>query len=130
MPHSIESLYVFTDKNGNPFKEVKHSFATALRKAGITDFRFHDCRHTASSLMVMAGIDLVTIKELLGHKSLSMTMRYAHLAPGHKRKAVNTLDEILSNGKQELRNVDNISRSKNFVHNFTARERRRFSKSL
>ncbi len=91
MPHSVESLYVFTDKNGNPFKEVKHSFTTALKKAGITDFRLHDCQHTASSVMVMAGIDLVTIKELLGHKSLTMTLRYAHLAPGHKRKAVNTL---------------------------------------
>ncbi len=68
----------------------------------------------------MAGIDLVTIKELLGHKSLSMTMRYAHLAPGHKHKAVNTLDEILSNGEQELKNADNVSRSENFVHNFTA----------
>ncbi len=70
--------------------------------------------------MAMAGIDLVTIKELLGYKSLSMTMRYTHLAPGYKRKAVNTLDEILSNGEQELKNADNVSRSENFVHNFTA----------
>ena len=130
IPHSVESVYVFTDRNGRPYKEATHSFATASRKAGIRDFRFHDCRHTASSLMVMAGIDLVTIKELLGHKSFSMNMRYAHLAPRHKHKAVNTLDEIFSNGEQELKNVDNASRSENFVHNFTARERRRFPKSL
>ncbi len=67
--------------------------------------------------MVMAGIDLVTIKELLGHKSLSMTMRYAHLAPGHKRKAVNTLDEILKNSEQEQKDADIVPKNKNFVHN-------------
>ncbi len=44
-------------------------------------------------------------------------MRYAHLAPGHKRKAVNTLDDILRNDEQELKDVENVSKNKNFVHN-------------
>jgi integrase len=101
MPHSIESLYVFTDRDGNPYKSIKHSFSTALRKAGIYDFRFHDCRHTFASHLVMAGVDLVSVKELLGHKSLKMTLRYAHLAAGHKRKAVNTLDRLLQNRQDE-----------------------------
>ena len=95
MPHSIESIHVFTDRDGNPYKSIKHSFSTALRKAGIHDFRFHDCRHTFASHLVMAGVDLVSVKDLLGHKSLTMTLRYAHLASGHKRKAVNTLDRLL-----------------------------------
>lgn len=95
MPHSIESDYVFTDKNGNPYKEVKHSFATALRKANICDFRFHDLRHTFASHLIMNGVNLVSVKELLGHRDLSMTMRYAHLAPGFKRKAVNVIDKLL-----------------------------------
>ena len=88
IPHSIESVYVFTDKDGNPYKSNKRSFSTALRKAGIRDFKFHDLRHTFASHLVMAGVDLTSVKELLGHKSLKMTLRYAHLAPGHKIKAV------------------------------------------
>jgi integrase len=49
----------------------------------------------------MAGVDLVSVKDLLGHKSLTMTLRYAHLASGHKRKAVNTLDRLLKK-RQEV----------------------------
>ena len=74
MPHSIESVYVFTDEKGNPYKSVNRSFNTALRKAEIYDFRFHDLRHTFASQLVMKGVDLTTVKELLGHKSLSMTL--------------------------------------------------------
>ncbi len=49
----------------------------------------------------MAGVDLISVKELLGHKSLAMTTRYAHLSPSHKRKAVNTLDNVLKNSQKE-----------------------------
>ena len=112
IPHSIESIYVFTDRDGNPYKSVKKSFSTALKKAGIRDFRLHDCRHTYASQMVMNGVDLTTVKDLLGHKSLTMTLRYAHLAPEHKRKAVNILDKVLSNNQTE-NSVHNL------VHNFT-----------
>ena len=112
MPHSIESIYAFTDRDGNLYKSVKKSFSTALRKAGIRDFRLHDCRHTYASQMVMNGVDLATVKDLLGHKSLAMTMRYAHLSPRHKRKAVNILDKVLSNNQTE-NSVHNL------VHNFT-----------
>jgi integrase len=101
MPHSIESIYVFTDRDGDPYKEVKKSFRTALMKAGISDFRFHDLRHCFASHLVMAGVDLVSVKELLNHKSLTMTMRYSHLSHGHKRKAVNILDKVLSHDQTE-----------------------------
>ncbi len=50
----------------------------------------------------MAGVDLISVKEFLGHKSLTMTMRYAHLAPEHKRKAVNTLDSVLKNTEKNI----------------------------
>ena len=72
-----ESPYIFCEKSGLPFKNLRKSFFTALKKAGIINFRFHDLSHTFASQLVMSGVDLNTVRELLGHKSLEMTLRYA-----------------------------------------------------
>ena len=85
------SPYIFCNKDGKPFYNVRKSFFTALKKAGIINFRFHDLRHTFASHLVMAGVDLNTVRELMGHKSLEMTLRYSHLSPDHKRRAVEVL---------------------------------------
>lgn len=88
--------YVFTAQTGKPFKDIKTGFVSACRRAGIKDFRFHDLRHTFASHLVMNGVEILTVKELLGHKTLAMTLRYAHLAPSHKVKAVDILNSAMS----------------------------------
>lgn len=92
VPKHPESPYVFCYKNGKPYTSVKKSFHTALKKCGIISFRFHDLRHTYCSQLAMNGVDLKTIQELIGHKTIEMTMRYSHLSPSHKRRAINLLD--------------------------------------
>jgi hypothetical protein len=93
----LDVPYVFYDPaTGKPYQDIKRSFKTACRRVKIRDFRFHDLRHTFASHLVMAGQDITTVKELLGHKTLTMTLRYAHLAPSHKVKAVEVLDSILN----------------------------------
>jgi len=104
----LDVPYVFYDPaTGKPYQDIKRSFNSALRRAGIRDFHFHDLRHTFASHLVMAGVDLTTVKELLGHKTLTMTLRYAHLAPSHKVKAVNILDNVLGE-KPSAQKVHNL----------------------
>jgi len=61
--------------------------------AGIPDFSWYCLRHTFASRLVMAGVDLRTVQELLGHKSVAMTVRYSHQAPAHTLAAVERLTE-------------------------------------
>jgi len=70
-------------------------FSSALKKAGIKDFRFHDLRHTFGSHLVMQGVDLRTVQQLMGHKEISITMRYSHLSPEYVQKAMERLDNLL-----------------------------------
>lgn len=95
------SPYVFHKKDGEPYKDVRKLFETALKKSGIIDFRFHDLRHTFASHLVMMGVDLKTIQELMGHKSIEMTLRYSHLSPAHKRSAIERLGaQMVTNWSQ------------------------------
>jgi len=85
--------HVFTFE-GKAISGVKSSFRTAVKNAGIEDFRFHDLRHTFASQLIMKGGDLKDVQELLGHKTMTMTLRYAHLSQHHKKKAVNLLNGL------------------------------------
>lgn len=86
-----DSPYVFCNVKGESYANVRKSFFTAVKKSDIINFRFHDLRHTFASHLVMNGVDLNTVRELLGHKSLEMTIRYSHLSPDYKHRAVANL---------------------------------------
>ena len=99
---------VFFNGQGERFGNVRKSFDTAVRKSGISDFRFHDLRHTFASNLVMAGVDIMTVKELMGHKTLEMTLRYSHLAPSHKTRAINILDRVMSQNPPQAGEAQNV----------------------
>ncbi|MFC1574159.1 tyrosine-type recombinase/integrase [Candidatus Latescibacterota bacterium] len=88
--HTLRSIdrsphidWVWHDKHGRPYADVRKSFMAAVKRAKITDFTFHDLRHTFASNFVMAGGSLAALKTLLGHESMRMVMRYVTLAQGH-----------------------------------------------
>ncbi|MCA9469856.1 MAG: site-specific integrase, partial [Nitrospira sp.] len=90
----LTSPYVFPSPNNplnprSPICFIAKVFKPALRKAGILDGRWHDLRHTAASRRVMAGVDLYAVKEILGHRDIGTTARYAHLSPGFLQEAIN-----------------------------------------
>jgi integrase len=78
---------------------VKKSFKGACRRVGIKNLRFHDLRHTFATRLVAKGIDIVSIKSLLGHSSVKVTERYTHSYIEQKRRAI----EIL--GQDQSQNV-------------------------
>jgi len=85
---SVSNGIVFFSKNGLKLDNIKKSWGKLLQETQINDFVFHDLRHTFASKLVMAGVDLNTVRELLGHADIKMTLRYTHLAPEHKASAV------------------------------------------
>jgi integrase len=88
---STRSGLVFPGKNGKRFDNIRTAWKSALKAASVQNFRWHDLRHTFASRLVMGGVDLNTVRELLGHADYQMTLRYAHLAPEHKAAAVEKL---------------------------------------
>ncbi len=78
--------------NGKPLVDIKSMWKSILKDADIQDFRFHDLRHTFASKLVVKGAPLYMVQRLLGHSTLEMTMRYAHLSPESTAQAVALLD--------------------------------------
>ena len=90
----INVKYVFFNPHTlKPYKDIKKAFSAALGKSHILDFRFHDLRHTFASQLVMKSVDLATVRDLMGHKDIKMTLRYSHLSKTHLKDAVNVLNK-------------------------------------
>jgi integrase len=89
--HSSGDVLVFPVKGGKRLTNVNTSWHGLLQDARITGFTWHDLRHSFASKLVMVGVSLAVVRELLGHADLTMTLRYAHLAPDHKAAAVERL---------------------------------------
>ena len=103
IPRRLDSPYVFPGKEGKTLVNIRRRSLKALKEAGIEGFVFHALRHTFASHLVMAGVDLMPVKEFLGHKRLEMTLRCAHLVPGHKRAAINDWTPIWTPDKKKGR---------------------------
>ena len=95
-PSRLKSPWVFPSEAGDtPIDArnyVRRTFLPALKTAEIQGLRWHDLRHTFASRLVMAGADLRTVQELMGHKTIAMTLRYSHLSPAHQLDAVQRLN--------------------------------------
>ena len=90
----------FCNRDGTLYRSFRSAFERAVRKAGIPDFTFHDLRHAFASRLVTAGVDVFTMKELLGHRDISMTMRYTYLSSNHKLTAVGKLEQFAAKSQQ------------------------------
>ena len=102
---SSRNVFVY---NSRVVQKVHKGFKAALKRAGIEDFRFHDLRHTFASHVIMRGGSMKDVQELLGHKTMTMTLRYAHLSQEHKKIAVNLLNGLTRPNKPAMsQNVTN-----------------------
>jgi integrase len=79
---------VFPSIDGARLNNINKSWAGVIKIAGLENFKFHDLRHTFASKLVQAGVDLNTVRELLGHSEIATTLIYSHLSPGNLRAAV------------------------------------------
>jgi|RhiMetdeSRZDD1v2_1073273.scaffolds.fasta_scaffold495855_1 integrase len=91
----LDTLFVFPNDQGKRYFRFRETFENAVKRAGIADFHFHDLRHTAASYLAMNGASLHEIAEVLGHKTLAMVKRYAHLSEGHTRSVVERMNRAV-----------------------------------
>jgi integrase len=93
-----DNPYIFPGKiTGNQINNPQKAFGRVLKKAGISDFRIHDLRHTHASIAINNGASLYEVQHLLGHSQSKTTSRYAHLADETLRKVSDTISNRIAN---------------------------------
>ncbi|CZI81542.1 TPA: tyrosine-type recombinase/integrase [Legionella pneumophila subsp. pneumophila] len=92
--------FVFPNHEFTKPIDLRTPFETAVKRAGITDFRWHDLRHSCASYLAMNNASLAEIAEILGHKTLQMVKRYAHLSDAHTSKVVASMNEKIFNNNR------------------------------
>lgn len=105
--------WVFCDEKGQRIGNVRRAFETACRRIGLKDFRIHNLRHTCAAWLVRAGVALAEARDLLGHASITMTERYAHLAPENVWAAVAVLDSVSRSG--HVASADQERKPRNYL---------------
>jgi integrase len=94
--NTLPTTLIFpSPQTGKKINTCKTAWGSLLKRAKIENFRWHDMRHDFASQLVMRGVDLNTVRDLLGHADIKMTLRYAHLAPENRLQAVKILDKDL-----------------------------------
>ena len=97
---NLKTPYVFAGRHHTYAQFPRGAWETALTKAKIKDFTFHDCRHSAASELAMNGASLHEIAAVLGHKTLAMVQRYAHLSEQHTMSVVERMNNaVFGDGK-------------------------------
>tara|TARA_R110001592_G_C13126886_1_gene746275 strand:+ start:116 stop:736 length:621 start_codon:yes stop_codon:yes gene_type:complete len=99
------SKYIFTNKNGGPRNHSTKGIRNAMERAGLSEFRVHDLRHSLASKLVQNGMSLQEVSEILGHSNISMTMRYAHLESTETAKKARDVLNRLNDSKPVLKVV-------------------------
>ena len=95
----LDTPLVLSRRDGRAPFDLRHAWAVALARAGVKDFRWHDLRHSAASSLAMQGATLLDIATLLGHKTVHVAQRYAHLAPQHTRDVLTRMNTAIFGGE-------------------------------
>ena len=99
-PPAGEAYVFLSHRTGYRYQSLRNGFMSAAKKAGLKGVTWHTCRHTAASWMVMGGTPLAVVAEILGHRGISMTLRYAHLSPDSRKAGVEELQRVFGNGEK------------------------------
>jgi integrase len=103
----LDTTLVFPSRTGKKPLGIRVAWDYASKRAGVTNFRFHDLRHSAASYLTMHGATLAEIAEVLGHKTLTMVKRYSHLTEAHTRSVVERMNRAVSEKESMTKSMKN-----------------------
>jgi len=132
MSSKAKSVYVFPDQTTNqPYKDIKKSFRSALKKAGISGYRWHDNRHVFATYAIQNGTDIATLSQILGHQDIEVTMRYISPTNETKFRAVNIMGDILSQLEDtDLETLEKLEKSKTYLETLEKTGKKRKQKKV